>query len=436
MKSLKIIKISASNFMCLKAGFEIILEGNSATLTGKNGAGKSAVLNLVSVALLGKSALPDRPIRVGASKAEGAIDLGDLVISIACTEASGFQLTAKDKSGISVKSPRTVLDALWNSMLDPQKFVRLSDTPEGQRKQAEILRQIVGLDSSKLDAEKKKNYDARTLANRDLQTAKGKLVGLKHDDSAPAIEVSATALTTELEGILAHNRTIEERKSSLEADKALHKSDRDALWNKAKEIEEAESKVKALRGEADTLENKIASDAKEILAEDAAVAKLEIKAEALIRTKIAEADSVNARVRANSDYKKQSDEVSRHEATVNELTESIDTIDEQKRSMLAKMKFPLPELSFSEDGGLLMNNLPFDQASQAQQSKAAVAIGMELNPRIAVVLIREASLYDKDTKLAIVEMASRKGFQVIEEVVESDDPAAIVIQDGEVKEEA
>ena len=66
---MKIIKLTAENFMRLVA-VEISPQGNAIMITGKNGAGKSSVMEAIKALFQGKKYHPDKPIRDGADHAE------------------------------------------------------------------------------------------------------------------------------------------------------------------------------------------------------------------------------------------------------------------------------------------------------------------------------------------------------------------------------
>ena len=65
----KIITLSAENFKILKA-VEIHPSGEMIEICGRNGNGKSSVLDVITSALCGAEAIPDAPVRHGKTKAE------------------------------------------------------------------------------------------------------------------------------------------------------------------------------------------------------------------------------------------------------------------------------------------------------------------------------------------------------------------------------
>jgi hypothetical protein len=82
---------------------------------------------------------------------------------------------------------------------------------------------------------------------------------------------------------------------------------------------------------------------------------------------------------------------------------------------------------------VLLNGIPFKQASGAEQLRASLAMAIALNPKLRVIRIADGSLLDSDN-LALVEAAARENdFQVWIEMVGDGDGRGIVIEDGEVR---
>lgn len=73
---MKLRNLKISNFRRVQS-IELNLDGKSAVLTGRNGAGKSSIIDAVWVALTGKD-VPDAPIHHGAHKAEIQADLDSI----------------------------------------------------------------------------------------------------------------------------------------------------------------------------------------------------------------------------------------------------------------------------------------------------------------------------------------------------------------------
>ena len=77
---MRLFTLTAENYKNLEA-VELKLDGEGVIVTGANGAGKSNVLSAISTLFLGKKAMPARPIKDGADKAQivGETEPGDKV---------------------------------------------------------------------------------------------------------------------------------------------------------------------------------------------------------------------------------------------------------------------------------------------------------------------------------------------------------------------
>lgn len=78
---MKIVKLQAENVKRLRA-VEITPNGDVVYISGRNGQGKTSVLDSIWYALKGGDALKgvDKPIREGEKTAMVSLDLGDLIV--------------------------------------------------------------------------------------------------------------------------------------------------------------------------------------------------------------------------------------------------------------------------------------------------------------------------------------------------------------------
>ena len=161
---MKIVKLTANNFKKLKA-VEIVPEGNTVVISGKNGAGKSSVLDAIMAALCGKKACPEMPIREGEKSAKVEVDLGDFKVTRTFTQTGGA-VSIVGKNGLQTKSPQAILDRTVGDLsFDPLAFFN-----EKPREQRQILMDMVGLTFVDLDLAfadiKAKRSEATTAGKR------------------------------------------------------------------------------------------------------------------------------------------------------------------------------------------------------------------------------------------------------------------------------
>lgn len=432
-KPLTVVRLTASNVMRLKAGLEIVPNGNVVTLTGKNKQGKSDVLNCILFALGGKAVLPEKPVRTGAMRADVHVDLGEIVIDWKCSAGGTVTLLVRDREKGEVKAPQSALNELWNLMCDPGKFIRLSDTPEGRRRQAETLRKIVGLDFSALDEERLKLYAEREDKNRELKKSQARQSEMPFHGDTPEQEISVTELLEQMAKAQAHNETVNAAGRNLER-LASHVNDAtEDLGRLESRLKELLENVEDVRKDIEHTKGIVSNATKEHDDYKAQLNTMALEDVTTVQTKIKSSDALNRKVRENAARRKVDKEVAELDNRVQVLTRQMEEIDEEKSNKLKAAKFPVDGLSFNEDG-ILLEGVPFNQGSQAEQLLAATAIALALKPRIRVVLLRDASLLDSDTRRQVAELATREGAQVWEEIVDSNEPGAIIIEDGKIKE--
>lgn len=414
---MKILQLISENVKCLKA-VSISPKGNTVVISGKNGQGKTSCIDSIEYALGGQGAICEEPVRKGQQKARIVCDLGDIVVERTFSAVSGDSaLKVKTKEGHPVKSPQAMLDQLCSRIgFDPLSFVRLKPA-----EQVETLRKLVGLDFAELNTKRQKLYDDRTLAGRELQAAKTRLQTFQFFPDVSDVEVSVSELMGRLNTAQAHNARFAELENKLENTDARHHE----LRNTIKRLEDEMVHAK------DELE-RVSSASKALSAELSQIKKQD---ETAIKKEIESVTLTNTRIQANRRHQEQNGEVQKHQFTWDKLTSEIESIDQEKQDRLSWADFPLDGLSF-DDNRVLLNGVPFSQCSQAQQLQAAVAIGLALNPKVRVILVRDASLLDDDSMALLAELAAKHDAQVWLERVDDSSPGAIVIENGEVKEVA
>jgi hypothetical protein len=120
------------------------------------------VLDAIAMAFGGRDQIPAEPIRRGVDRAEVVVDLGEILVRRTFTAVGGGQLVVSNREGARFQSPQSMLDALVGRLsFDPLAFAR-----EKPARQAEILRELVGLDLAPLDARRAVVYAERTAVNK------------------------------------------------------------------------------------------------------------------------------------------------------------------------------------------------------------------------------------------------------------------------------
>jgi len=425
---MKIIGLQVENIKRLKA-VSVKPTGKTVVISGRNAQGKTSLIDSIEYALAGKDSVCEVPIRQGQEKARIVCDLGDIVVerTFAATSDESY-LRVRGKDGTPVKSPQRLLDTLCeHRAFDPLSFVRLKPA-----EQAETLRRLVGLDFTALDARRKECYDSRTLADRELIAAKARLAALPFHADAPAQDTSAAEAQRALDDARKHNDIARTLGAQMETYRRQDASCAGDVARYEREIAELERKLIAAKRERDDCAKTREGIRRSITLGQIAIDSHKWADEQGPAKALDDIAAVNRKVRENAAHAQQNALAQEKQAEADRLTHEIEAIDAEKAGQLEWAAFPLPGLSFDGDR-VLLDKMPFSQASQAQQLQAAVAIGLALNPKIRVILIRDASLLDDDSMRLMGELAEKHDAQIWLEVVNSDNPAAVIIEDGEIK---
>src|SRR4051812_767157 len=231
---MKIVQLNAENVKRLKA-VEIVPKGSTVIVSGKNGQGKTSVLDSILLALAGKDAqkLMTKPIREGEDHAEVRLDLGEYVVTRSWTGNDKSYLKVEGKAGEKFPSPQALLDSLNGELsFDPLEFAR-----KNAKEQRETLLGIVdiGLDLDAWQREFDGLYEARTEVGRDVKSLEGRLDGFPYVIDCPDEEVNVAELAQKIRQADDHNRKIDQ----LASDVAVHE----------KGVERQREKVASLRAE-------------------------------------------------------------------------------------------------------------------------------------------------------------------------------------------
>ena len=197
------------------------------------------------------------------------------------------------------------------------------------------------------------------------------------------------------------------------------------------QLDNAEVDIRNAEAEIARLESLIETRTKEAKHLQQVLADTERPDLRMIQLKIGSVEDTNAKIRANNAAKARLREKVELRERYSALTDRLTELDEQKASALASASFPVAGLSFNESG-VLYNGVPLSQASSAEQIRVSLAMGMALNPKLRVLMIKDGSLLDADSLQAIRDQVTEGDFQLWLEVVNPDDPSAVLIEDGQV----
>ncbi len=418
--SVKINKLELEN---VKRVVAVTLEPTESGLTvigGRNGQGKTSVLDAIAWALGGEKYRPTRPEREGSVlPPDIRVDLSNGIVVERKGKNSALKVT--DPSG-GRKGQRLLDEFVEQLALNLPKFMQATD----KEKAATLLNIIgVGEQLAELDRKEAELYQERLMVGRVAdQKAKFAAEMPKYDD-VPADLVSASELIRQQQDILARN-----------GENARKRANAEQITRNRKIIEENIARVE---DEMITLNRRLTEyrAALDEAKRDEAIAHkdaLELQDESTeeLERNIAEIDQINVKVRANLDRQKAAEDAHQYIEQYNGLTAKIDEVRGQKRKLLDGAELPLPGLSV-ENGALMYKGQAWDGMSSSEQLKVATAIVRRLNPQCGFVLMDKLEAMDAQTMREFGEWLEAEGLQVIAtRVTSAGEDCTILIEDGTV----
>lgn len=429
---MRIVSLQAENVKKLVA-VEITPTGNVVEITGKNGSGKTSVLDSIWWALTGAKHIQAAPIRKGQKTATIRLKLAgeqELVVTrkFAAKAEGGFttSIEVATTDGAKFGSPQTMLDALLGELaFDPLEFARSKPV-----EQFEALKRFVpGFDFATCEIEDRNDFDRRALLNKQAKQARAVAESMGIPPGAPDQPVDLTELEAELEAAGKHNADIEQRKANRGGVSVQIEAKAKRVTEIEREIGELNARVRKLK----TASDELVQEAKELEKKLAEAGPLPEPVDTTaIRARMEEARRLNEQVQRVRRREQQLEEADGIELEANKITSRMKARQAQKRAAIAAAKMPVEGIDFGE-GIVLLNGQPFEQASDAEQLRASVAIAMAGNPKLRVIRIRDGSLLDSNSMKLLGDMATADDFQVWIETVDSSGKQAVVLEDGRVK---
>lgn len=373
---------------------------------GRNGQGKTSVLDAIAWALGGNNYKPSVPERDGALVPPNLhLELSNGLI----VERKGKNSTLKVTDPNGNKSGQQLLNEFVSTLaLDLPKFINGSD-----KDKADSLLKILGIGDvlSQLDTKENQLYAQRTEVGRIADRKKKAADEMPMYPNVPKEPVSATELIKEQQEILARNGENERKRQDAARYEQILANAQIAFDEAKAALQKAEQDCLTARKSAEDLH-------------DESTAELE--------KNLAEIEALNIKIRANSTKEAAEVEANNLQQEYDGLTEQIESIREERSKLLDSAELPLPGLSV-KDGKLIYNGLPWDGMSGSDQLKVATAIVRKLNPQCGFVLMDKLEQMDLETLQEFGAWLKQEGLQVIATRVSTGDECSIIIEDGMVK---
>lgn len=429
---MKVDSIKINGFKKL-VQFSIDPDGKSVEISGRNGQGKSSIIDAIWVVLTGKD-VPGIPINRECVKAKIIVGLDSGHTAMLEFKARGGKtLTVEGPDGMPVKAPQAFLnDLIGRISFDPFEFV--NKTPKQQK---EFLQDLLKIDTSDLDVRKNAALTEKRGAEADRNAIEKQLEELAGITETNPVDVSE---------LMSAQEKRQEVTQSL--DKARHglESINVQIATSTERAQRISEEIERTRADLARQENKFISVRKEIEAAKERIKRGETIVADLANSlykipdnaqEIRDASETNRKAEAWKRKTALRAELNVVEKSIAASKQAIDDIENDRKERLFAAKFPVEGLEFTEDG-VLFNGLPFDSGNQCQSDilRVGVAIAVAQDPALKIVRIKDGSLLDSARKREVLAQLERSGFQAFIETVADSELQALTIDETPVKQPA
>lgn len=412
------IKINALQVENVKRVKAVALEPSANGLTvigGKNGQGKTSVLDAIAWALGGDRYRPSNAEREGSTLPPHI----KLELSNGLTvERSGKNSALKVVDTTGNRSGQQLLNEFVEQLaIDLPRFLQASN-----REKADTLLQVIGVGDQvrSLEVKEKEVYNRRRMIGQEADRKRKYADELPHYPAAPNEPVSASQLIRQQQDILARNG--ENQRKRMRANQIEHEYGRTAAHVSLLRSQLADAEKQLQQLEADlAIAQKDALDLQDESTDE-------------IERSLQEIEQINIQVRANCDREKAEQDAAYYAQQYQDLTKALEEIRHDKYALLDSAKLPLPGLSV-EDGELTYNGKKWDCMSGADQLIAATAIVRAINPKCGFVLLDKLEQLDADQLHMFGVWLQSQQLQVIATRVSTGPECSIIIEDGFVASE-
>lgn len=417
----------------------IDIGGRSFVISGKNGVGKSRLINLLLSGIDSKN-MPSEVITTGETKGYSKVLISGIlngkpeeyIIEMFYTPKNkSGRIVLTDKEGNKVNSPKEILKGIiGNISFDIMRF--LDDTKANKIK---ILKELSGVrvEFDKLEMTRKEIFDKRTLLNAVIDRDETLMNnhGLKADEIDLYAEPQDIApIQKELDDISPKitnwnrikNGTADFKKEFEITIPALAQKELDAVTEKEAMIEKLKLEVEAHHNTV-VIHTQLRDEAK--VNYDKGVKWLENNPEPNAQEISTRLSNTNLHNKNHEKVKQliekqKSLHTDKHQAM--KYTAEIDKIILDKEKLISKSKLPIKGLTFTDED-IFYNGLPLEdrQINSATLLKIGTEISMALNPKLKTIFVHEGSLFDKGSLKTLIKDVEAKGYQVICECVSESD---------------
>jgi len=433
---MRLLGLKAKNIKILKAVDIDFKDKGVVYISGKNDQGKSTIIDLIHIALAGKSHYKDQTKmrNKDASDEDEAFviaDLDEYTVKRWFKASGNDYIEIKNKDDIKQGSPETLLSKFYSDHCrNPQEMAEMS-----KEDQVSFLYSLMGIEDKiqELDEEYDEIYMERRDINRDLKKAKGHFESLEEPDENLPEKVDVSEASKKLTKAQEFNSKYENAKNEIaNLEQTLIPDNQEQIDNAEAEVKRLEERLKKAKESLKVRQEKMKklqtrlTDGKKWLSENE---KIDTEP---IQQKIDKAEEINALHDHAEKYAKAKQEVDDLETDSQEKTDHLEQIDKKKQDLLDSNDLPIEGVSV-RDGELFKDGLPVSQFGTAESIKFWSKLYIANNPRLRLLTLHRGESLDSDNQKELEEFAEENDVLFIVEMVDESEKTGVVIENGMVK---
>lgn len=418
----KVKKIILDNLKAIEH-IEVIADATINFIAGNNGSWKTTLIESIFQAISLKKYDQDKNARkfIKKGEKEGKIYIeltrgADTVIVERTFDEDGTQL--KITSNGMKAGANFVQDWIGNFTIDPLSFSKMRP-----QEQIDVLKNIFGIDTDDLDKGIKEAYETRTFVSREERELRAIVEKYSKDDH-PVNKKSLAEVMDRKNAIIQQNAEIEKVRAEIK----ITEEQRDKLSDENDrimgEIERLKINMQANTqyiseyteriNELDKMDLWHIVDTKEIDEEIASIEEHNEKSFARERRQ----ENITKRKKA--------------EDRAVEMEKKIECLRKEKLEMFITAGIPIEWLSFDNEWFMLINGIPFEQLSSAEQIRISTLLATHDQPELKVIYIKDGALLDDDTLQIVCDICRDRDYQLFIELVweRTDVENAVIMRQG------
>lgn len=419
-EGLKFLTIDIENFKNLDKR-HIDIGGKSIMVIGKNGAGKSSLIQALMSPLNAKL-LPTEAVKKGEEKAIVSVTIGGemygehqeyvLDLFFSSKNQSG-RLSVTNKNGEAVKSPASFVKSLiGNVSFDIMKWLT-----QDKKTKLQTIKQLTGVsvELDKIDIEIKNKKDARKYKKQRAEDLEAILSN--HNFTPEEIERLSTKI--DIQPLQVEMSGISKQQQNYDGVVFKMKEFTSNIERLNSSIQDKKNKIQELMNEISSMENEVSVNNQNIEKGNAWLAVNARPSIEGVNEKINHAILHNEKCDQVSQLSNHHREMIAAKEEVAQFDTDIHILEDKKNRIMSESSLKIEGMTFTDED-IFLDGIPLEegQVNTARLFDVGVEVAMALNPNLKAIFLHDGSLFDKEALKSIVKKIEDNGYMAIIEMVD------------------